>query len=324
MKTILNQLYRPYFKSIGLFPSEGSSHCKRCGLNYELNPSVGTGYYWLYPIDNWYAVAIYSFVFKTDFQVRHAHRPCLMLGNFTFSSTEQLCRRNISPTKAITGFAADDHDVFQMEIKKGTGVHSVVVAFTPEFDREFMPKKFSGVSQNLAQILAGLDGSEINPEITEVFRRICVFQPSREIAKTYYESKIMEILCLLVQWDRNQLRPVHDNGIADSDRSRLHDVAGYLDKHYQSSISLQSLAKIACMSHNKLTGLFKKVYGSTITEYVQSLRVEKSKEMLLNSNHNIGTIANDVGYKLHSSFSEVFKHTTGFTPNEFRKNTLQS
>ncbi|MBU5439578.1 helix-turn-helix domain-containing protein [Tissierella sp. MSJ-40] len=55
---------------------------------------------------------------------------------------------------------------------------------------------------------------------------------------------------------------------------------------------------------------------------MQSLRIEKAKDLILNFNQEIGEVANAVGYKFHGSFSEMFKRATDFTPNEFRKSAF--
>lgn len=322
MKTILEEYYQPYFDMLGLFPAENTGYPKDCGLIYQIDPAIGDGYYWLYPIENRYSVAIYSLKFKTDFLIRYENKPCLMLGNYVFPKTEQSFRIDFMPTQSIFGYVSKQEDVFQMKINRGTIINSIVICFSQEFNREFFPKKFPGISPNLFTILSGIDENEIIPEITEVLRQICLFRPAKEIAKTYYESKIMEVLCFLIQWYKRQSLLSDHEEIPISDKDHLKEIAAYLDQHFTDSISLDSLAKIACMSQNKLTALFKKTYGSTITEYVQSLRVNRSKDMLLNSDWSVGAIANEVGYKLHSSFSEVFKNSTGLTPNKFRKNAL--
>lgn len=191
---------------------------------------------------------------------------------------------------------------------------------TPEFYKELLPQRYGWDFQNLISIFSKLNGNEKIPEVEMVLKQIQAFNPSSYIAKMYYESKIMEIISLIVQWEKNQILFSTANSVPDWDIERLNRVIIYLNKNYTNLISLDSLSKIACMSHNKLTNSFKQAYGLTITQYIQSLRINKAKEMLLTSNWKIGEIANEVGYKLHGSFSEVFKRYTGLTPNEFRKN----
>ncbi|WP_321493676.1 AraC family transcriptional regulator [uncultured Desulfobacter sp.] len=99
----------------------------------------------------------------------------------------------------------------------------------------------------------------------------------------------------------------------------LRSVMDYLNKNYTSHIYLDELSHRACMSRTKLTYLFKQVYGIIISDQIKTLRINLAKEMLADKRMKIKSIANAVGYKLHGSFSEAFKHATGITPNQYRK-----
>ncbi|HCQ89288.1 MAG TPA: AraC family transcriptional regulator, partial [Clostridium sp.] len=65
---------------------------------------------------------------------------------------------------------------------------------------------------------------------------------------------------------------------------------------------------------------FKSVYKCTITQYIQNKRMHEAEHILLNTDLNINQVAQIVGYKNASRFSELFYKNTGLLPNEFRKN----
>ena len=54
------------------------------------------------------------------------------------------------------------------------------------------------------------------------------------------------------------------------------------------------------------------------TEYITMLRMEKSKEMLWNTDRSITDIAMTMGYSSSQYFSNVFRDYTGMTPGKFR------
>ncbi|MBO1687991.1 helix-turn-helix transcriptional regulator, partial [Clostridium butyricum] len=56
------------------------------------------------------------------------------------------------------------------------------------------------------------------------------------------------------------------------------------------------------------------------TEYIQNLRIKKSKELLLNTDLTILQISQMIGYEHNSSFTKVFKNSEKISPLEFRKN----
>ena len=65
--------------------------------------------------------------------------------------------------------------------------------------------------------------------------------------------------------------------------------------------------------------LFKKETGLTFTNYVNEIRVEKSKRQLLKDNRSILDIALSVGFTNQNYFAITFKKHTEMTPMEFRK-----
>ncbi len=73
------------------------------------------------------------------------------------------------------------------------------------------------------------------------------------------------------------------------------------------------------MSANYLSDLLKKETGKGIKEHINDKVVHKAKTMLLNSSASIGAIAYDLGFEYPQSFSRLFKHKTGISPNEYRR-----
>jgi two-component system response regulator YesN len=65
--------------------------------------------------------------------------------------------------------------------------------------------------------------------------------------------------------------------------------------------------------------LFKKETNTTFSEYLTSVRMERAKELLKESNLNVATICEEVGYNDTKHFSKGFAKYTNLKPNEYRK-----
>lgn len=99
------------------------------------------------------------------------------------------------------------------------------------------------------------------------------------------------------------------------------DILHYLDHHYGQELSLAMLAEKSGFSERHLQRLFHRHTGQSWNKYLQSLRIHKSRELLISTPDKISVIAEAVGYKDIQTFNAVFKRITGLTPREYRSAT---
>jgi len=96
----------------------------------------------------------------------------------------------------------------------------------------------------------------------------------------------------------------------------------YIHDHQTEEISLSQVAKAVNMSSYYFCKTFKKVIGINFTDYVARVRIEKSKNLLLNPNLRISEIAFEVGFQSLTHFNRVFKKILGQSPTEYRSQLL--
>lgn len=92
----------------------------------------------------------------------------------------------------------------------------------------------------------------------------------------------------------------------------------YIDKHQGEKLSLAQVAKSVNMSTFYFCKIFHKATGVTFTDYVSRVRIEKSKNLLLNRNLRVSEIAFEVGFQSLTHFNRVFKNIVGQSPTEYR------
>lgn len=93
----------------------------------------------------------------------------------------------------------------------------------------------------------------------------------------------------------------------------------YLHTRYIRSITMDDLAQFCKYSKSHLQHLFRKQYGTTITAYLEALRMEKARTLLQNSELSIQQIAHRVGYRDPNYFTAVFSKSHGTSPTAFRQ-----
>jgi transcriptional regulator GlxA family with amidase domain len=80
---------------------------------------------------------------------------------------------------------------------------------------------------------------------------------------------------------------------------QIHAVQDWIARNLSKKLSLDTLADMAHTSPRNLTRIFKKQTGLTISQYQNSIRVEKAKSLLANSNYKLDHIAKLCG--LHTT-----------------------
>ena len=94
-----------------------------------------------------------------------------------------------------------------------------------------------------------------------------------------------------------------------------------INSSYSEEITLKSIANDIHINPSYLSTLFKKETGQTFSQYLLMLRLEESKQLLLETNLDITEIAYKTGFNSQSYFIKVFRDHTGQTPKEYRKQT---
>ena len=95
-------------------------------------------------------------------------------------------------------------------------------------------------------------------------------------------------------------------------------ITKYIDKNYSDKLTLEILAEIGHGSPYHLHRTFKKITGITPVEYIQRIRINIAKSLLLNSVRSVTDIATSVGMANTPYFITLFKKITGTTPAQFR------
>lgn len=97
----------------------------------------------------------------------------------------------------------------------------------------------------------------------------------------------------------------------------------YIHANYTKEISLDSCAELTGINPYTLSKLFRQVTGVNYIDYVTNLRIEKAKQLLLETDMKINNIAVQVGYQPRY-FNRIFKKQLGITPGQFREQQTAS
>lgn len=92
-----------------------------------------------------------------------------------------------------------------------------------------------------------------------------------------------------------------------------------IQDYYNQGVTLEEIARKLHVSEEYLSTQFKKETGTTFSETIRKCRIEKVKELLVNSTLKLNQIADLAGYSDPKYMSKVFRDETGMLPAEYRK-----
>ena len=96
-------------------------------------------------------------------------------------------------------------------------------------------------------------------------------------------------------------------------------VLSFIKEHHTETLTSEDICKHFSCSRSYLSHLFKKNCGMSIREYINTLRIEDAKTLLVCSRLNITEISIVLGFGDSNYFSKIFKKAVGMSPGRYRK-----
>ena len=93
----------------------------------------------------------------------------------------------------------------------------------------------------------------------------------------------------------------------------------YIQRNYQKDLTQDFIASLFYLNRSYLSTLFRQKTGMKFVDYLNDVRIEKSKEMLSGTSRKMYQISKAVGYDNPKYFFRVFKKKVGITPEQYRE-----
>jgi AraC-like DNA-binding protein len=105
--------------------------------------------------------------------------------------------------------------------------------------------------------------------------------------------------------------------VEQSNRSMLR-ARDAMDREYARPLDVPSLARVAHVSESHFIRTFRATFGETPHRYLQRRRVERSMELLRETDRSVTEICFDVGFNSLGTFSRTFAEIVGEPPSSYR------
>ena len=105
----------------------------------------------------------------------------------------------------------------------------------------------------------------------------------------------------------------------NTEREKVLQAHDILTQEYDQMISIKELSKRVAINECYLKKGFKAMFGKTVNEFQQQMRIAKAKLLLQTDGYTVSEVANTLGYSSISHFSTAFKKATNMKPCELLK-----
>jgi AraC family transcriptional regulator of arabinose operon len=164
---------------------------------------------------------------------------------------------------------------------------------------------------------------EAAPGFVELFRTTrqrSFFAPKIDIHTPQTGAYLSQIGCFY-QWAAVLLK-ITQPWLPETPRlpdARIEKVCEFVDHHYAKPLTVNDLCKNVFLSDSHLRQLFKRNLNTTPMNYIRKVRLEKAKELLVETIETVSQIAHQVGFEDVSYFNRLFRKRELMTPTEYRR-----
>ena len=158
-----------------------------------------------------------------------------------------------------------------------------------------------------------IDPTEFSNVVTDILER-----PHLKTSSEFYRMSLaLRFLSLAIEsWEKSGDAPRQNSDMT------AEDYVNYAVKLMQSNYSGIKVGEVADyigINRTYLTAIFQARMHMSPQEYLMQIRMEKSRELLLNNDVPIYVVAQEVGYHDQLAFSKIFKKKYGLSPEQYRK-----
>lgn len=129
-----------------------------------------------------------------------------------------------------------------------------------------------------------------------------------------YEFVTKTFLCQLMIAINQNIKKQNQNY---SISLKVEKVIEYLHQNISNKVTLQELSDLVHISPFYLSRAFKNSTGYTVIEYFNKIKIDKAKELMIESDKKVKDIAQMIGFGDEFYFSRIFKKIEGISPSEF-------
>lgn len=140
------------------------------------------------------------------------------------------------------------------------------------------------------------------------------------LRRPFWEDSCAADLWQLLSIIGRRLSQAAAKGTAQRHREkRIEEICRRMHREYSSSRPVTDYAAGCCLSASRFTHLFRECTGVSPSRYLTDIRMEKAKQLLVDTDLSVQDAAAMVGFSDANYFSRQFRRSTGYSPVQYRR-----
>jgi len=148
--------------------------------------------------------------------------------------------------------------------------------------------------------------------VRQLLRRMLYEQAQGDLINVVAVKIYLEELLLILFRSQKELN------ITDANVLRAERLKDYLETRYFEIRDANDYSQKLGISTRHINTIFKEQYDMTPMKYLNEVRMEIAKKLLMETNNDIASICFEVGFEAISTFYRKFKAYTNISPQKFR------
>lgn len=241
----------------------------------------------------------------------------ILIENLTPSSKE----KKITKLMLLPSVQVSTSDMaLDIKVQANTLICNIIIGIEIDYLKKMLPQNNSNklIEQLLDRRQAYLYEEIISPSIQLVANDIFKFESTNDLAHFFYKLKAEELIYLfLSELSKREQQTFYS--INQHDLNQVYNVRDFVLSDLEKQPELSYLAQSAGMSVSKLSRVFKQIFGDSIYNYYQKMRMQKAVFLLKEDKLSVSEVGYQLGFSNLSHFSRLFEKHIGLTPKKFSK-----
>jgi len=190
-------------------------------------------------------------------------------------------------------------------------IHPALLGEGTHIGKKYIESKFGSATENCI-LLTGQTGwqGEALTSITQIYDEM--------YGKTQNPLRLISQITSLCACIGDNIKPASMNQTDERSWLAVWNMTGFIQKNYSKKITLDDIAAAGSVCRSKCCILFNEYIKQTPNAYLTRYRIQKSCEMLTETNMSIIEISMACGFQSASYFTQIFQKENGLTPRDYR------